>query len=125
MPVPNLLSKTDWNSYKLIMAARVKIFRRKIYAWIKECNCCRKDVHPFDFDQTLRSHLGNAFGLEPWIMQSAGFRPSNSSSEIDGLYFVGANTQPGAGLPGVILSSRITCRLLAKDIEQQNARIVN
>lgn len=117
VPVPNLLSKTDWNSYKLIMAARVKNFlEEKFMPGLKNAIVAEKMFTPFDFDQTLRSHLGNAFGLEPWIMQSAGFRPSNSSSEIDGLYFVGANTQPGAGLPGVILSSRITCRLLAKDI---------
>lgn len=120
VPVPNLLSKTDWQQYKVTMSERVKNFlQEKFMPGLKEAIVAEKIFTPLDFETTLRSHLGNAFGLEPWIMQSAGFRPSNSSPEIDGLYFVGANTQPGAGLPGVILSSRITCRLLAKDIGSQ------
>ncbi|WGL58587.1 phytoene desaturase family protein [Pigmentibacter sp. JX0631] len=117
VPVPNLLSQTNWDNYKSVMVERVKKFlAEKFMPGLEESIICESIFTPSDFESTLKSHLGNAFGLEPWILQSAGFRPSNSSPEIDGLYFVGANTQPGAGLPGVILSSRITCRLLAKDI---------
>ena len=56
-------------------------------------------VTPDYFQNTLRSHLGNGFGLEPVLTQSAWFRPHNRVSSIDNLYLVGANTQPGAGTP--------------------------
>ncbi|APJ04063.1 phytoene desaturase family protein [Silvanigrella aquatica] len=120
VPVPNLSSKTNWEEYKPIIAQRVRKFlEEKFLPGLNNSIVTESIFTPLDFETTLRSHLGNAFGLEPWLMQSAGFRPSNSSPEIEGLYFAGANTQPGAGLPGVILSARITCRLLAKDIGAQ------
>jgi len=128
VPVANLASQTDWDSYKNVIADKVRTFLEdKFLPGLKSSIVEESIFTPVDFDTTLRSHLGNAFGLEPWILQSAGFRPSNSSPEIDGLYFVGANTQPGAGLPGVILSSRITCRLVAKDIgsEKMPALLAN
>ena len=41
------------------------------------------------------------------LLQSAWFRPHNSSEEVDRLYLVGAGTHPGAGLPGVLSSAAI------------------
>jgi phytoene desaturase len=120
VPVANLNSNTNWDEYKLTMTERVKSFlEERFMPGLRSSIVVESVFTPKDFDLTLRSHLGNAFGLEPWLLQSAGFRPSNVSSEIDGLYFVGSNTQPGAGLPGVILSSRITCRLIANDMGSQ------
>lgn len=51
--------------------------------------------------------MGAAFSIEPVLTQSAWFRPHNRSEDIDNLYFVGAGTHPGAGLPGVLSSSVI------------------
>jgi len=48
-----------------------------------------------------------AFGLEPTMTQSAWFRPHKASEDIEGLYLVGAETHPGAGLPGVLSSARV------------------
>ncbi len=45
-------------------------------------------------------------------MQSAFFRPANFDTHIKGLYFVGASTQPGGGLPVVIAGSRIVADLI-------------
>ena len=64
-------------------------------------------VTPDYFEQQLNSHLGNAFGLEPVLWQSAYFRPHNASEDVDGLYLVGAGTHPGAGLPGVLSTARV------------------
>ena len=72
-------------------------------------------VTPDYFQNTLRSHLGNAFGLEPVLTQSAWFRPHNRVKAIDGLYLVGANTQPGAGTPSVMMSAKMTARCVAED----------
>ena len=53
----------------------------------------------------LNAHLGSAFSLEPLLTQSAFFRVHNRDDRIHNLYFVGAGTHPGAGIPGVIGSA--------------------
>jgi phytoene desaturase len=72
-------------------------------------------VTPDYFEQQLNSHLGNAFGLEPVLWQSAFFRPHNRSEDIEGLYLVGASYQPGGGTPSVMMSAKITARAIAED----------
>ena len=72
-------------------------------------------VTPDYFETTLSSHLGNSFGVEPRLTQSAFFRPHNRSEDIDGLYLVGASSQPGAGTPSVMMSAKMTARAIAKD----------
>jgi phytoene desaturase len=72
-------------------------------------------VTPDYFEHTLNSHLGNAFGLEPVLWQSAFFRPHNRSEDIEGLYCVGAGYQPGGGTPSVMMSAKITCRAIHDD----------
>jgi phytoene desaturase len=71
---------------------------------------------PLDFASELRSYLGAAFSIEPTLLQSAYLRPHNRSNDIDGLYFVGAGTHPGAGIPGVLFSANITSRLVIEDL---------
>lgn len=71
---------------------------------------------PFDFRDQLNAHLGSAFSLEPILTQSAYFRAHNRDDKIKGLYFVGAGTHPGAGLPGVIGSAKATARLILEDM---------
>ena len=64
-------------------------------------------VDPRYFRDTLNSHLGSAFSVEPTLFQSAFMRPHNVSEDISNLYFAGAGTHPGAGLPGVMGSGKI------------------
>jgi phytoene desaturase len=71
---------------------------------------------PIDFRYELGSWLGSAFSIEPTLTQSAWFRPHNRSRELPGLYFAGAGTHPGAGLPGTLLSAAITSRLVLDDL---------
>lgn len=70
---------------------------------------------PFGFRDELNSHLGSAFSLEPVLLQSAYFRPHNRDDKLGGLYFVGAGTHPGAGVPGVVGSAKATASLMLAD----------
>ena len=70
---------------------------------------------PDDFATQYNAALGNAFGIEPRLSQTAWFRPHNRSEEVDGLYLVGAGTHPGAGVPGVVLSAAATMHAVAED----------
>ena len=71
---------------------------------------------PQDFGADLNAHLGSAFSLEPLLQQSAFFRVHNRDDVIDNLYFVGAGTHPGAGIPGVVGSAKATAELMLEDI---------
>nr|WP_236659864.1 phytoene desaturase [Sphingopyxis lutea] len=67
---------------------------------------------PADFGRDLSAHLGSAFSLEPVLWQSAWLRAHNRDDAISNLYFVGAGTHPGAGIPGVVGSAKATARLM-------------
>ena len=69
-------------------------------------------IDPRHFENTLNSYNGSAFSVEPTLTQSAWFRPHNQSEDIPNLYFVGAGTHPGAGLPGVLNSGKIVANLI-------------
>ncbi len=67
---------------------------------------------PDDFAHDLNAHHGSAFSLEPLLTQSAFFRVHNRDDAIHNLYFVGAGTHPGAGIPGVVGSAKATAGLM-------------
>ena len=71
---------------------------------------------PQDFSTDLKAHLGSAFSLEPLLTQSAWFRVHNRDDVISNLYFVGAGTHPGAGIPGVVGSAKATAGLMIDDL---------
>ena len=73
---------------------------------------------PQDFSDDLGAHLGSAFSLEPLLTQSAYFRVHNRDDVIPNLYFVGAGTHPGAGIPGVVGSAQATAGLMIDDLKR-------
>ncbi len=73
---------------------------------------------PFDFRSELNAHLGSAFSFEPILTQSAYFRTHNRDDKIGGLYFAGAGTHPGAGIPGVVGSAKATAGLMLEDFKK-------
>jgi len=115
IPVPNQLSGIDW-------AAAAKSFRDRVMNWLDqnylpgliENLATERYFTPLDFETTLRSHAGAAFSFEPIFTQSAWFRPHNESEDVKNLYFAGAGTHPGAGMPGVLCSAKIVEDLVCK-----------
>ncbi len=60
-----------------------------------------------DFKDDYNSFQGTALGFAHTLMQSASFRPKNIHSKIKNLYFVGAGTTPGVGLPMCLISAEL------------------
>jgi len=71
---------------------------------------------PTDFVRDLAAHQGSAFSLEPVLWQSAFFRAHNRDDDLRNLYFTGAGTHPGAGIPGVVGSAKATAALMLTDL---------
>ena len=76
---------------------------------------------PKDFQTELAAHQGSAFSLEPVLWQSAYFRTHNRDDALTNLYFVGAGTHPGAGIPGVVGSAKATGKLMIEDLLARKA----
>lgn len=107
-PVPHLGADVDWRAAARPYRDTIMQFLEDNYLPNLQANIVSEHmIDPRHFETTLNSHLGAAFSIEPVLTQSAWFRPHNRSEDIDNLYFVGAGTHPGAGLPGVLSSSKI------------------
>jgi phytoene desaturase len=85
---------------------------RRVMPGLKENLATCFHYAPTDFGRDLNAHLGSAFSLEPVLWQSAYFRSHNRDDVISNLYFVGAGTHPGAGIPGVVGSAKATAKLM-------------
>lgn len=112
-PVPNLAGTTDWKGVS--EQYRDRIFRyleERYLPGLRKHIVTERRVDPRYFRDTLDSYLGNAFSVQPTLLQSAWMRPHNISEDIPNLYLVGAGTHPGAGLPGVMSSGKIVADLI-------------
>ncbi|MDF5729136.1 MAG: phytoene desaturase family protein [Rhizonema sp. PD38] len=119
IPVPNQASGLDWEKLAEPFADKVLGFLEEqgYIPDLRDRLVYKSFITPDYFESTLNSWLGNGFGVEPILRQSAYFRPHNRSEDIKNLYLVGANTQPGGGTPAVMMSAKITARLIAKDFD--------
>ncbi len=112
-PVPNLNANIDWTTKARPYRDAIMQFLEDNYLPDLQANIVAEHhIDPLHFQNTLNSYLGSAFSVEPTLLQSAWFRPHNRSEDFENLYFVGAGTHPGAGLPGVISSAKIVDDLL-------------
>ena len=107
-PVPHLGAKIDWHKAAKPYRDTIMQFLEENYLPDLQANIVAEHyIDPLHFQGDLNSYLGSAFSVQPILTQSAWFRPHNRSEDLDNLYFVGAGTHPGAGLPGVLSSAKI------------------
>lgn len=117
-PVPHLgHAAIDWAAEGPRYAARIlEALERRAIPGLRADLVTQRIFTPADFASELNAHRGSAFSLEPILSQSAYFRVHNRDSKIGGLYFVGAGTHPGAGIPGVVNSAKATAGLVLEDL---------
>ena len=113
-PVPHLGGGQDWDAIKEEYADRIfaSLEEKGLVPGLRKHLVSRLIFTPKDFETKLESYLGTAFQFEPVLTQSAWFRPHNVSEDIAGLFFAGAGTHPGAGLPGVLSSAKLLDRVI-------------
>lgn len=68
-----------------------------------------------EFTKEYNSFKGSALGLSHTLMQTAFFRPRHKSKKLKNLYYTGQYTQPGIGVPMVLISSMQVRDLLKND----------
>jgi phytoene desaturase len=119
-PVPHLgQAPIDWDVEGPLYADRIlAALEARCLPGLKDDLVVRRIFTPKDFERELNAWQGSAFSLEPVLTQSAWFRVHNRDDAIPNLYFVGAGTHPGAGVPGVIASAKATAGLMTADLAQ-------
>ena len=117
-PVPNLgKAPIDWSTMGPVYRDRIlNALEKQLMPGLRENLVTSRIFTPADFQTELNAHLGSAFSLEPVLTQSAWFRVHNRDDRIRNLYFVGAGTHPGAGIPGVVGSAKATAGLMLADL---------
>ena len=114
-PVSNNLSNIDWNDKSEAFKDEVfNILHDYILPDVKDNLVDSFYITPDYFENELNTYAGSGFGIQPIFRQSAYFRYSNKAQEYNNLYFVGASTHPGAGVPGVISTAKATDKLISK-----------
>lgn len=123
-PVPHLGKYSpDWSKIGGQYADRILSYLdQKYIPGLKNSIEVQKIFTPDDFSSELNAHMGSAFSLEPTLTQSAWFRVHNRDSKIRGMYFVGAGTHPGAGIPGVVGSAKATLSVMVEDFKIQDGQ---
>jgi phytoene desaturase len=113
VPVPNLQGGQDWKSIGDDYRNRVVQFLERTHLpGLSQCITEDFYVTPEHFRDNLNTMHGTGFSIQPTFTQSAYFRFHNKSEDIAGLYFVGAGTHPGAGMPGVLCSAKVLDRIV-------------
>ena len=113
VPVPNNQSKIDWkiegDKMKDLVIDKME---KALLPNLRENIIEDFYLTPDYFEKELNTKFGSGFSIQPKFTQSAYFRFHNKSEVCDGLYFVGAGTHPGAGVPGVLSSAKVLDKII-------------
>ncbi|MBL7925201.1 MAG: phytoene desaturase [Bacteroidia bacterium] len=114
-PVPDLRFKADWSDAEELADTIVDDMSSRIGYDIRKNTLTRTILTPKDWEEKFNLYQGSGLGLAHGLNQIGGFRPSNKDEEFNNLYYVGASTVPGTGLPIVIISSKLTTERILSD----------
>jgi phytoene desaturase len=116
VPVPHLGPNVDWDRDG-------DAFREKVYGLLeRRCGLDRSRVvyekarTPLDWRDEYNLEEGAAFGIGHGIFQVGYFRPPMVSKAVQGMYFVGASTRPGTGVPLVTIGARLVADRIGREI---------
>ena len=113
-PVPDLRYKPDWTDKDEIANSIIDDFSKRIGHDIQPDIVTKTIYTPYDWNRLFNLHRGSGLGLSHHMMQIGGFRPANFDEEFKNVFYVGASTVPGAGIPMAIISSKLAAERVLK-----------
>jgi len=106
-PVPNLLHKPNWDDKDIIVDSIIADFSKRIDKDIVPEILSKTIYTPLEWQNQFNLHRGSGLGLSHSMAQIGAFRPANFDEKFKNVFYVGASTIPGAGLPMAIISSKL------------------
>lgn len=114
-PVPDLRYKPNWNDREELADTIIDDLAKRTGFDIKANTLVRQVYDPVDWAKMFNLYKGSGLGLAHGMNQVGAFRPRNKDEELNNLYYVGASTTPGTGLPMVIISSQLAMERIEND----------
>ena len=113
VPVPNNQSNINWEiEGEKMKNLVINKMEKDLMPNLRENIIEDFYLTPNYFEKDLNTRHGSGFSIQPKLSQSAYFRFHNKSEIYKGLYFVGAGTHPGAGVPGVLSSAKVLDKII-------------
>jgi len=113
-PVPNLIFKPNWDDKEKIVSSILEDFGKRIGQNIIPDIVSKTIYTPEEWQNRFNLYMGSGLGLAHNLMQIGAFRPSNIDEKFKNLFYVGASTVPGAGLPMAVISSKLAFERIEK-----------
>jgi phytoene desaturase len=114
-PVPDLRYKNDWSDKQQFADILIKDLSDRTGYNICDNIVVKEVFSPEDWGKKFNLYKGSGLGLAHDIKQVGAFRPKNRDEYFNNLYYVGASTTPGTGIPMVIISSKLVTDRMKKD----------
>jgi phytoene desaturase len=114
-PVPDLRYKKSWEDKEELAKNIIDDLSKRVGFDIQSNIITKKILAPDDWANMLNLYKGSGLGLAHDINQVGAFRPKNKDEKLSNLYYVGASTTPGTGLPMVIISSKLVTERIEND----------
>jgi len=114
-PVPNLLFKTNWSDKEDMIQSIIDDFSERIQHDISKDMVFQMAYTPEDWQNQFNLYKGAGLGLSHSMNQIGAFRPKNHDEKFSNLFYVGASTVPGAGLPMAVISSKLVTERILKE----------
>ena len=113
-PVPNLQYKPNWDDKDSIVNSIIADFSKRINKDIEPEIISKTIYTPLEWQNQFNLHRGSGLGLSHSMNQIGAFRPANFDEQFKSVFYVGASTVPGAGLPMAIISSKLVAERILK-----------
>ncbi|MFN8295721.1 MAG: phytoene desaturase family protein [Chitinophagales bacterium] len=114
-PVPDRRYKNDWSDREQLADTILKDMSERIGFDLIANRITQTIYAPDDWESMFNLYRGSGLGLAHGLNQVAAMRPNNKDEELSNLYYVGASTVPGTGLPIVVISSKLVTERILTD----------
>lgn len=114
-PVPDLRYKPDWSDSEHLADTIIDDLSKRIGYDLKSNTITRTIYNPIHWRDMFNLYKGSGLGLAHDMKQIGAFRPANKDEVFKNVYYVGASTTPGTGLPIVVISSKLVTERVLQD----------
>lgn len=108
VPVPDLRFRPHWNDREQITENILADLSIRINYDLIENRVSQTILTPIEWQDMFNLHRGSGLGLGHNMGQMGYLRPKNRDEQFKNLFYTGASTTPGTGLPMVIIGSKLT-----------------
>ena len=114
-PVPDLRYKSNWDDKEELADNIITDFSDRVGYDVKSNILTKSIKTPIEWQDSFNLYRGSGLGLAHDLNQVGAFRPKNKDEHFSNLYYVGASTTPGTGLPMVVISSKLVTERIKND----------